>query len=98
MLITSAAQDKDGKAEYTELLGWNATLQELVSLTFSSRGEHGFLHWQRLSKDKWTGRGTGRWRGKEWDSPTTAEWKVNEFRYEDISDGKPFVSVFTRKS
>ena len=85
VIIRSWSQDKNGRFELTELLGWDAKAKELLSLTFSSRSEHGYLHWQTWSKDKWTGRGTGWWDGKDWDSPITVEWKNSEFRYEDIS-------------
>jgi hypothetical protein len=49
-----------------------------------------------LTKDKWTGRGSSTYEGTQWDSPATLEFKENSLRYEDVTNGKPWVGVYTR--
>jgi hypothetical protein len=88
----------DGKrVNYVLLLAWDGVEGAMVGHSFTSDGETGTTHWTKFSKDKWTGNGSGIYQGKRWESPTTLEFKKDSIRYEDVTDGKPWVGVYTRK-
>lgn len=89
---------EDGKKiDVTELLGWDSKSGHVLVHGFTSDGASYTMRWTRLLPNKWTGRGTGSWKGKEWKSKTTMEWKDNFARYEDVTEGKPFVVILKRK-
>ena len=65
---------------------------------FNDLGETGTSEWDKISADKWTGNGSGIYRGEPWKSPAKLEFKKNWQRYEDSTDGKPWIATFTRKA
>ena len=89
----------DGKrTDYVELMGWDSGKRALVVRGFNSDGETWTNQWTKFSKDKWTGHGSGVYQGVKWDSPSTLEFRANGSRYEDTTDGKPWVAEYTRKA
>lgn len=85
------------KVHTTTISGWDAEAKCLVEHSLTSKGEHWSLRWTGLSGDEWAGQGSGIYNGKEWSSPAKMQWKEDEARYEDTTEGKPFVIVSKRK-
>jgi hypothetical protein len=97
-VVSQGYMNTDGKKiNYVVLLAWDGVEGAMVSHGFTSDGETGTTHWTKFSKDKWTGHGSGIYQGVKWKSPTTLEFKKDSSRYEDVTDGKPWVAVYTRK-
>ena len=97
-LVTRSTHTEDGKKiSATELLGWDSKSGHVLSHGFSSDGASYTMRWTRLRPNKWTGRGAGWWKGKEWKSKATMEWEDDLVRYEDVTEGKPFVAILKRK-
>jgi hypothetical protein len=89
----------DGKrSNYVILMGWDGGERILVARGFNSEGETWTSQWTKFSKDKWTGHGSGVYQGAKWDSPSTLEFRAGGSRYEDTTDGKPWVAEYTRKA
>jgi hypothetical protein len=89
--------DKDGDANQTNLWGWDSLSEAMVVHGFSSRGDHFTIRFDKLADDKWTGHGKGTFAGKPWESAASIEWSKDSIKYEDTTDGKPFVLVTKRK-
>ena len=56
---------------------------------FTSDGYSWTGEWKKLSKGKWEGTASGK--------PATFELKGDSMRYEDSTDGTPWLSEFSRK-
>jgi len=89
--------DKDGEVKQTNLWGWDPATKSMMIYGFSSRGDHFVIQFNDLANDKWTGHGKGTFQGKEWKSPASIEWSKDSIKYEDTTDGKPFVLLSKRK-
>ena len=88
----------DGKRTTdVHLLGWDGVNQALIGRGFTSDGDTGTVRWTEYSKGKWTGQGSGIYMGKPWESQTTLELMKDQTRYQDVTDGKPYVATYTRK-
>lgn len=88
----------DGEDVYvTTVLGWDANAKCLVEYNVTSEGEHWNYHWTNLSSDEWSGQGSGVFNGKDWSSPAKIQWAADGARYEDVTEGKPFVIVTKRR-
>ena len=81
---------------FTVITGWEPDTKTLIEHGFYSNGDNWNTRW-KLGKEKWSGQGTGLYMGKEWKSPTKLELKKDSYRYEDTTEGKPFVIVSKRK-
>jgi hypothetical protein len=89
----------DGKKiKYVYLLGWNGEARKIEGHGFNADGKTHTSEWNKLSGNKWTGHGSGLYRGEPWKSAATLEFKENWQRYKDSTDGKPWIAVFTRKT
>ena len=89
----------DGKrSSYVVLMGWDGGERDLIARGFNSDGETFTSRWTKFSKDKWTGHGEGVFQGLRYDSPATLEFRAGGSRYEDTTDGKPWVAEYTRKA
>ncbi len=86
------------KSNYVVLMGWDAAENAFVSHGFNSEGETWTSRWTKFSGDKWEGKGEGIYQGKRWESPATLEFEKDSTRYEDVTDGKPWVAIYTRKA
>ena len=89
--------DKDGKAQQTNLWGWDLATKSIMIYGFTSRGDQFVMQFNDLSNDKWTGHGKGTFQGKEWKSPASVELTKDSIKYEDTTEGKPYVLVLKRK-
>jgi hypothetical protein len=88
----------DGNAYVTSVMGWDAARKMIVEYSVASNGEHWTYEWNGLQDAEWTGRGFGTFNGKEWSSTATVKWTADGSRYEDVTEGKPFVLTTRRKS
>lgn len=89
----------DGKREnYVVVMGWDGEARKLICHGFLENGETTTTEWTRFSNRKWAGQWMGAYRGVKSGSPATLEFKDNWQRYEDETDGKPWLAVFTRKT
>ena len=91
---TPVGDDQSGAS--TQVISWDPQTEEVVFSGFSATSGYYVMRYGELDENKWTGKGTGFWEGKEWESPVSIQWKDNEYRYEDISDGEPFVEIGKR--
>lgn len=97
-VITEGEEDLGGKKnKYVYVMGWDGESQKLVGHGFNDAGETYHFEWTQLSANTWTGNGYGIYRGEPWKSPAKYEFKDNWQRYEDTTDGNPWVAEFTRK-
>jgi hypothetical protein len=85
------------KTMEVNLLGWDGTRNALVGRGFGTDGGTGRTRWTEFTDTKWTGRGSGNYKGKPWKSDTTFEFMKDRMRYEDVTHGEPFVVVYSRK-
>jgi hypothetical protein len=93
-ILTQGFVVEDGeRVNYVVLQGWDGNTEALVGRGFNSNGETWAESWTEFSKEKWTGHGEGIYQGKRWKSPAKLEFLKDSTRYEDITDGKPWVSV-----
>jgi hypothetical protein len=97
IVIQSTHRDPEGELHVTELLGWDSKARAVLVHGFTSDGTAYTIRWTGLKPDKWTGTGSGSFDGAEWTSETTIEWKKDSIRYQDVTDGKPFVVTLIRK-
>jgi hypothetical protein len=98
VITETTGLDFDGtKVHATTIVGWDADKKCPVEYTVSSKGEHWSFRWTRVSANEWAGQGSGIFNGKEWTSSAKIQWKEDESRYEDTTEGKPFVIVSKRK-
>lgn len=91
--------DASGVAHVTELVGWDATSNSIVFQGFDSQGNSWTIRYPKPAGGnitEWTGVGSGTYAGKKWESPTKLTFSKDGFRYEDTTDGKPFISIGTR--
>lgn len=91
--------DASGVAHITELMGWDATSNSIVFQGFDSQGNSWTIRYSKPSAGstlELIGQGSGTYAGKKWESPIKLTFSSSGFRYEDTTDGKPFVSVGTR--
>lgn len=86
------------RVNYVNLMGWDGEAKKLVHRGFNSNGETWSGEWSVLTKTKWTGKGAGLYDGKKWESAATLEFKKDWQRYEDVTDGKPWIAVSSRKA
>ena len=72
---------------------WDAEEKHFVFQNQTSRGDHFVTIFDKFEEDKWSGHGSGIFDGKVWDSDATLSWPdANSLHYEDLTDGKPWVS------
>ena len=89
---------EDGKKKHvTELLGWEAKAGIPVLHAFVSNGDAYTMRWNKVLPEKWTGQGVGASDKRDWKSKITIEWKDDLVRYEDITEGEPWVVILRRK-
>lgn len=94
------AADSKGQLLISETHGWDPFNKEWVSHGFDSRGSSWTVRWkqdQRNDSTRWVGTGAGVYDGKKWESATKLIFNKNEARYEDTTDGLPFVTISKRK-
>ena len=96
ILIQGTMVTDGKKSDYVTLLGWNGAEKALVGRGFNSEGDEWMNCWSQLGKDKWTGQGSGTFAGKKWESAVSLEFKKDSLRYEDVTEGKPWIGVYTR--
>lgn len=88
----------DGQKEsYECLIGWRSDEKALVFSAHSANGDYSVTRWTAFSSDGWTGEGSGIYMGKPWKSPAKLDFKGDLVRYEDTTDGKPWVKILRRK-
>jgi hypothetical protein len=80
------------------LLGWDQASKAIISHGFGSAGNTWTITYDKVSNTIWEGHGVGTWKGQEWKSPAKIEWSNDGFRYEDITEGKPFIITGKRLS
>lgn len=99
-VITEAVgTDIEGDISYvTTVLGWDASKKCLVNLSTTSKGEYWGYRWTDLKKNEWNGHGKGVYQNKEWSSEAKLQFTEDGNRYEDVTEGKPFVVVSKRKA
>ena len=89
LLFSETAEDYTG----TQIGFWDAKTKHFVFQAQTSRGDHFVTIFDKFEDDKWTGHGSGIFDGKVWDSDATLSWPdENSLHYEDLTDGKPWVS------
>lgn len=99
--VITEATDTDftgEKSHVASVLGWDAGTRCLVEYSVTSKGEHWQNRWTGFSSGKWTGQGSGFFNGKEWNTPAEIQWTEQGARYEDTTEGRPFVIVYKRKT
>lgn len=79
----------------TSLAGWDVNKKALVVTGFGG-GDTWTTHWTEFSPEEWKGRISGVYEGKPYDSPAKIQFLKDSVRYEDTTNGKPWVSVGTR--
>jgi hypothetical protein len=80
----------EGKKEhYVILSGWDGSKETVHVRGFTSDGYSWTGEWKKLSNGKWEGTASKK--------PATFELKGDSMRYEDSSDGTPWISEFSRK-
>lgn len=88
----------DGKkTTYGGAMGWDGAAKSLVSHYFSTDGDVGTTHWTELGPNKWTGEWEGTYLGQKSKTPAKLEFTKDRKRYEDITNGKPYVAILKRK-
>ena len=92
------AVDENGSYTITEMTGWNETSKAVVTHAFSSRGDYWTIRYDKRDGNTWTGHGKGMWGGKVWESSVKQVWSADGFRYEDTTEGKPFIVVGKRQT
>jgi hypothetical protein len=99
VITEQVGSDFDGSTVHaTTVLGWDAAKKCLVDFTITSKGEHWGYRWTDLKQDGWAGEGTGVYQNNEWSAPATLRFGEDGNRYEDVTEGKPFVIVWKRKA
>lgn len=86
----------DGLFDATEIISWDSAKDAVVVHGTSTRGDYWISTYDKQAGNIWSGHATGMWNGKPWESPIKIEWSENGWRYEDTTEGKPFVSVGKR--
>ncbi len=90
--------EMDGaKLPYTSLAGWETSKKALLVTGFFAGGDIGTTRWTEFSADSWQGRITGTFEGRTYESAAKIEFKPDSVRYEDTTDGKPWISAAKRK-
>ena len=90
--------EMDGvKLPYTSLAGWEASNKALLVTGFFAGGDISTTRWTEFSADLWKGRIVGTFQGRTYESAAKIEFKPDSVRYEDTTDGKPWISVAKRK-
>ncbi len=98
-LLSVGFEMSDGqRVEFVSLMGWDAEAKKLVYQTFDSDGGTWSGEWSELTADKWTGKGQGVYKGVRWNSATTLKFNKDGQRYEDVTDGKPWIAEYSRKA
>jgi len=97
LVIQVTSVNKGKKTVAAGVIGWDAVDRSLVVQMFDTNGDQGTTRWKEFSPTAWKGQGSGSYGGKKWESATTLEFRKDGVRYEDITLGKPWVSVATRK-
>ena len=93
LLFSMTAEDYTG----TEIGFWDAKEKHFVFQAQTSRGDHFVTIYDKFEDDQWTGHGSGIFDGKVWDSDARMSWPdENSLHYEDLTDGKPWVSKSKR--
>jgi len=81
----------------TKIGFWDAEKKHFVMQSHTSRGDHWVTHYDQFEDDKWSGHGSGIFDEMVWDSDATLSWPdANSLHYEDLTDGKPWVSKVKR--
>ena len=81
----------------TKIGFWDAEKKHFVFQAQTSRGDHFVTVFDKFAEGKWSGHGSGIFDGKVWDSAVALSWPdANSLHYEDLTDGKPWVSKATR--
>jgi uncharacterized protein (TIGR02246 family) len=81
----------------TQIGFWDAEKKHFVFQAQTSRGDHFVTVFDKFAEGKWSGHGSGIFDGKVWDSAAALSWPdANSLHYEDLTDGKPWVSKATR--
>ena len=81
----------------TQIGFWDAEKKHFVFQAQTSRGDHFVTVFNKFAEDKWSGHGSGIFDGKVWDSDASLSWPdANSLHYEDLTDGKPWVSKAKR--
>ena len=95
--INFDVEGKESSAAYS-LEGWDEASKTIVGHGFGSSGGTWSVTYDKVGDKLWEGSGVGTWKGKEWRSPAKIEWTNNGFRYEDTTEGKPFIITGRRLS
>ena len=81
----------------TQIGFWDAEKKHFVFQAQTSRGDHFVTVYDEFAEDKWSGHSSGIFDGKVWDADAAISWPdANSLHYEDITDGKPWVSKARR--
>jgi hypothetical protein len=97
ILIQGNIMVDGSRINYAMMQGWDGSVNALVGRGFTSDGESSTGCWTDFSEEKWTGHGEGIYQGKRWKSPSQLEFLKDSLRYEDVTQGKPWVAVYKRK-
>ena len=98
VVIEFTTFDSRGSVDGLESVCWDDTLNAVVYHGVTSRGDYWKVVYDKHAEDEWSGHGTGRWSEGVWDSDTRLEWATDGFRYEDETQGKPFVIVGRKRA
>lgn len=78
------------------MIGWDAVNKAVLGTGFDSLGNHWITRYTDLTTTRWAGTAVGWFDGKPWESKVSIEFEEEGYRYEDVTGGKPWVSVSRR--
>ena len=95
--IQMVSTGEDGTRRASELMGWDADANCLVSYGFGAESASWTLRFTDLSSEVWKGQWKGFFNGKADGSSCTMELMGDSFEYRDTTDGKSLVIKAVRK-
>jgi hypothetical protein len=97
VIIHEAFSGPDGDVHISGILGWDAQDESILHQGFISGGDCFTIRYGTIAGDKWTGRITGTYEARHYESPAMVEWEGDRFEYRDTMAGKPFVFKAERR-